>query len=273
MELNKEKYLSLKGSRKIVANALLEESERFLFLDIEEIAGELGTTPSTLSRIVRAIGFESFKDFRNWIAKKSGLIIPNGEQDIPKGNGLLQDELKGIEAIFSTDTIAKIDQAADLIVSKGNVIVAGFGIDVTDVLVDLLRKYFKWIDIGCRVAKNSKHDAIAAYHSFGEDSVLFLIDIEKPFKEALETLRIFKERGVSRISLTAMPLSRIGIMSSLVIPLRVERRYLIPAIAPFTAVIDLLVMKIANLRKKEAEGKMKYLERVRGDKELISLNV
>ena len=69
MELNKEKYLSLKGSRKIVANALLEESERFLFLDIEEIAGELGTTPSTLSRIVRAIGFERFKDLRNWIAK------------------------------------------------------------------------------------------------------------------------------------------------------------------------------------------------------------
>ena len=41
MELNKEKYLSLKGSRKIVANALLEESEKFLFLDIEEIAAEL----------------------------------------------------------------------------------------------------------------------------------------------------------------------------------------------------------------------------------------
>ena len=272
MELNKEKYLSLKGSRKMVANALLEESEKFLFLDIEEIAVELGTTPSTLSRIVRAIGFDSFKDFRNWVAKKSGLIIPSGARDNHKNEGLLQDELKGIEAIFSTDIIEKIDQAADLIAGKGAVIIAGFGIDVTDVLVDLLRNYFNWIDIRCRVAKNSKHDAVAAYHAFGEDMVLFLIDLEKPFKGALETLRIFKERGVPRVSLTAMPLSRIGIMSSLVIPLRVERRFLIPPLAPFTAVIDLLVMKIANLRTRETEGKMKLLEKIRNDKELISLN-
>lgn len=273
MELNKEKYLSLKGSRKIIANALLEESEKFLFLDIEEIAGELGTTPSTLSRIVRAIGFDSFKDFRTWVARKSGLIIPGGEQEAKKGDGLLLDELKGVEALFSTDIIEKIDQAADLIASKGTVIVAGFGIDVTDVLVDLLKNYFKWIDIRCRVAKNSKHDAIASYHSLGEDSVLFLIDLEKPFREALETLRIFKERGVPRISLTAMPLSRVGIMSSLVIPLRVERRFLIPPMAPFAAVIDSLVMRIANLRTEEAEGKMRLLEKIRNDKELISLNI
>jgi DNA-binding MurR/RpiR family transcriptional regulator len=273
MELNKEKYLSLKGSRRIVANALLEESEKFLFLDIEEIAGELGTTPSTLSRIVRAIGFDSFKDFRTWVAKKSGLIIPNGEQKFQKGEGLLQDELKGIESIFSTDTIGKIERAAELIAGKGSVIIAGFGIDVTDVLVDLLRRYFKWLDIRCRAALNSKHDAIAAYHLFGEDCVLFLIDIEKPFRESLETLDIFKKRGIDRISLTTIPLSRIGIMSSLVIPLRVERRFLIPPMAPFTAIIDLLVMKIANLRTKEADRKMKYLERIRSDKELISLNV
>lgn len=272
MELNKEKYLSLKGSRRIVADALLEESEKFLFLDIEEIAGELGTTPSTLSRIVRAIGFESFKDFRTWVAKKSGLIIPSGEEVTQKSDGLLQDELKGLEALSASDIIDKIDQAADLIASKGTVIIAGFGIDVTDVLVDLLRNYFKWIDISCRVAKNSKHDAIASYHSFGEDTVLFLIDLEKPFREALETLRIFKERGIPRISLTAMPLSRIGIMSSLVIPLRVERRFLIPPMAPFAAVIDMLVMKIANLRSKETEGKLKLFEKIRNDKELISLN-
>ena len=272
MELNKEKYLSLKGSRRIVANALLEESEKFLFLDIEEIAAELGTTPSTLSRIVRVIGFGSFKDFRNWVAKKSGLIVPSGGEDNPRDEALLQDELKGMETLFTTDIIGKIDRAADLIAGKGTVIVAGFGIDVTDVLVDLLRNYLKWIDVRCRVAKNSKHDAIAAYHAFEKDMVLFLIDLEKPFKEALETLRIFKERGVPRVSLTAMPLSRIGIMSSLVIPLRVERRFLIPPLAPFTAVIDLLVMKIANLRAGETEGKMKLLEKIRSDKELISLN-
>ena len=146
MELNKEKYLALKGSRKIVANALLEDSDKFLFLDIEEIAGELGTTPSTLSRIVRAIGFDSFKDFRSWLAKKSGLIFPAEGPVVQRDYGLLQDELKGVEAIFSTDVLEKIDQAADLIARQKSVIIAGFGIDVTDVLVDLLKYYLKWID-------------------------------------------------------------------------------------------------------------------------------
>ncbi|MCK4765333.1 MAG: MurR/RpiR family transcriptional regulator [Candidatus Aminicenantes bacterium] len=270
MELNKEKYLALKGSRKIVANALLEESEKFLFLDIEEIAAELGTTPSTLSRIVRAIGFDSFKGFRTWIARKSGLMIPAGEVEADVDDGLLYDELKGVEAIFSGDVIEKIDKAAHLIARKGAVIVAGFGLEITGILVDLLENYFRWIGIRCCAARNSKYDAIASYHTFGENCVLFLIDLDKPFREALETLRVFKDRGVPRVSLTAVPLSRIGMMSSLVIPLRVERRFCIPPTAPFAAVIDLLVMKVANLRSKEMKGKMKLLEKIRNDKELIS---
>jgi len=61
-------------------------------------------------------------------------------------------------------------------------------------------------------------------------------------------------------------------MPSPVIPLRVERRFLIPPPAPFNAVNDLVVTKIANLHEKETKGKMKLLENIRSDKELVSLN-
>lgn len=267
MELINEKFLSLVGKRRNIADALLKDSQRFLFMDIEKIAKELGTTPSTLSRVIRAIGFLSFKDFRSWIAKELGLIVEPDEFEISKDEVLLQDELKGMEANFSLSVLKRIEEAASIIAAKESIIIASFGI--SNVLSELFKMYLEFTNLKIEVTKNSFTEAVLAYHSFGKNTVLFLIDLFVPFKEGLNLLKSFKEKGVPRISLTALSFSQIGMLSSLVIPVKVKRRYLIPPMASAVSIIDLIALKITTLRKKETQAKFKIFKRAWKDKELF----
>jgi len=268
MELNKEKYLALKGSRKTLANALLKDSDRFLFLDIEEIASDLNTTPSTLSRIVRAIGFENFKEFRTWIATKSGLILPDTDQEERKDDSLLKDELKGIEALSCPEVMNKIDEAAQIIAAKGKVIVAGFGPATAGILGELLKSHLESLGIRCMTSVNSKHDCISAAHALGENFLLLYVDFVGFSKEAIETLEIFKERQIPRIAFTCEPMSQAGILSSLVVSCKIEKHYHFPPMAPFIAAMDLLAEKISQIKTNEAALKKQLQKSILEDKDL-----
>ena len=105
MTLDKEKLLALKGNRRVIIDTLLKNAQKHIFLDIEEIARELKTTPSTLSRTVRAVGFNNFKDFRTWIARKSGFFLETDELAVSSDERILEDELSGVKAIFSNEII------------------------------------------------------------------------------------------------------------------------------------------------------------------------
>lgn len=268
MSLDKEKLLSLKGNRRVIIDTLLNNAQKHLFLDIEEIARELKTTPSTLSRIIRAIGFKSFKDFRTWIAKKAGFIFVTDEPVLKPDEKLLEDELEGVKALFAKDIIEILDKVTSLIDEKQSVIITGFG--PFAILGEILKANLSMADIECEFIKNSKHETITAYHTLGKDTLLFLIDILQPYKEAIEILSIFKKRKIPRITLTSIPYSQLDMLSTLTIPIRVEKKHLIFPLAPAVAIIDLLSLKVIGLRKKKTQNKIKNLTDMMNDKELIS---
>ena len=267
MALDNTKYLALKDNRKIIADALLRDIKKFLFMDIEEIAKELESTPSTISRIVRSIGFFGFRDFRSWAAKKLGFVIEVEELEISKDEKLLEDEFKGIKANFSSAVLEKIDEAARLIASKDSIIVASFGIGY--ILMELFAGYLELTNINVKTAKNSFFEALIAFNLLGKNTVLFFIDLFLPVREGLKILQSFKDKGVERISLTAVPFSKIEMLSSLVIPVRVDRKYIIPPLAPAVSMIDLLAMKIIAMKKDEAQQKIKIIEKSWRDKEIF----
>ena len=268
MEIDNEKLLSLKGNRRILINTLLQDARKFLFMDIEEIARELNTTPSTLSRIIKAIGFKRFKDFRSWIATKSGFVSKTEKLILREEEKLLEDELQGVESLFSKDILEIIDQAASLIAEKGFLIIACFG--PLSSLGEILNTHMKMADIICEVIKNSKHDAIIASHLLGKEPLLLLIDILHPYKEAIELLTIFRNRKIPRITLTAIPYSRIGILSDTVIPIRVDQKHPVFPLAPVVAIIDLLGMKVIRACKTMNHHKKQEINKLLNDSDLIS---
>lgn len=267
MSFNKSIYLALKGNRKIIAETLLRDIKKYLFMDIEEIAENLNTTPATLSRIVRNIGFSGFRDFRSWAGKKLGFIIETKELAVKKDEKLLEDELNGLKANFSPAVLNKIDEAARLITSKDSIIVASFGI--AHVLMELFIGYLELTTLKVKTAKNSFTEALIALNDLGKSTTLFFIDLFLPFKEGLRILESFKEKAIERISLTAVPFSKIEMLSSLVIPVRVDRKYIIPPIAPAVSIIDLLAMKIMATKMDESQKKIKFIEKSWQDKEIF----
>src|SRR6202011_242575 len=57
----------LSGKRQDVIRPVLENPREFVLLNVRDMARRLSTAPTTIVRVIRALGFESYKDFQHYL--------------------------------------------------------------------------------------------------------------------------------------------------------------------------------------------------------------
>ncbi|WGW12329.1 MurR/RpiR family transcriptional regulator [Saxibacter everestensis] len=221
-----------------IGEFLLTQPEAVLRMTIMELAVASGSSPATVTRFCRQVGYEGYSDFRVAIAADAGRSAARESwaQDIGADFGpddaapevlrnLLNSHLKTLQ-----DTAAQLDLAAMTEVAKAaasarHIDIYGIGgssLVGSELQARLYRigiNAFHWDEV---------HGGLTSAAMLDEGCLAFAISNTGRTKQTIEMLQEAKSAGATTVVLTNHPSSPLAIEADYAITTAVSERYLPP---------------------------------------------
>lgn len=247
------------GALQRVAEQVLADPAAAARATIVELAERSGTSPATVTRFCRALGFDGYADLRLGIAAETGRVRAAGwtvdiGRQIQPGDPLQRvlDQLIAADtrAMHETATqldLAEVARAADAIAAADRVNIfgaSGSGLVGTEMQVSLHR-------IGVAAwAWNDVHEGLAGAALLRPGDVALGISHTGQTRETIETLAEADSRGATTVALTGFPRSPLAELADIVLVTSSQATSFRPdalsARHPQLVVLDLLYIAVAQ---------------------------
>ena len=126
---------SLTKTQKMIARYILDHSADACFMTSTEIAMKLNVSESSVIRFSRSLGFGGFMDFQKLLRKEyqdkvlsisSSITVPAQrvakraklERNSDYINRHFKNAIQNLETLFTTNTLAAFEEAADIIIAS-----------------------------------------------------------------------------------------------------------------------------------------------------------
>src|SRR5215469_11237371 len=140
-----ERINRLSKKRRELIRPVQEHPRDYVLLPIRDLAAKLGTDPATVLRIVRGLGFASYKSFKIYlhelsIASATSLEGMRSNADdssiLSHGHKALEQDLRNLHALRNTLDLNRVAQLAERIHRARRILILGGDLAVS--LVDFL---------------------------------------------------------------------------------------------------------------------------------------
>ncbi|WP_431023680.1 MurR/RpiR family transcriptional regulator [Halomonas sp. H5] len=204
-------YAELSPQLKLAANYVLEQPMEIAFQSIRKSATAAEVTPSTLMRLAKRLGFDSYEQFREIFqsAVQSGPIELSGRASSLKALANTDDQVfldvgdtafDNIGRLFTTDTQAKVREAAERMLAAGKVAVVGFR--------DTFACAYHFAYVGriampnIQLIRGQEGGLLTELAPFGEGDLVVAIGFDPYCAETVRALEITRANGVDAIVIT-----------------------------------------------------------------------
>lgn len=255
----------LSGAMRRVAEHLLTDLPAGARATIVELAERSGTSPATVTRFCRALGFDGYSALRLQIAMETGRAAAAG-WDVGIGREVAPDD--SIDAVSSVvtsadvraiqDTVAKLDLAdvervAAALAAAHRIDIYGIGNSAT-VASELHLRLHR---IGlCSWAWAEVHDGLASAAQLGTGDVALAISHSGRTTETVQMLREAAVHGATTVALTNFPRSPLAKLADVVLTTAVYETTFRPgsiaARHSQLTVIDLVYIAVAQRTHQQA---------------------
>lgn len=248
------------GALRRVAEHVLTDPAGAARATIVELAERSGTSPATITRFCRAVGFEGYGDLRLAIAGETGRAARSAGWAVDIGRAIEpSDPLERVlRQIMAADTqamrdtaamtdIASVERAADAIASASRVDIYGasgsalVGAEMQFSLHRIGVAAWSWPDV---------HNGLASAALLGEDDVALGISHSGQTRETVEMIAEAGSRGATTIALTSFPRSPLADVADIVLLTATQATTFRPdalsARHPQLVVLDLLYIAVAQ---------------------------
>ncbi len=263
------------AAKKAIIKFILKDPENIIKHNVRSLAKETYTSPSTIVRFCKNLGFEGFSDFKNALIYDVARINQN--------KGLFQREHKNennIDKIIETVTLknimalqnsAKLQdnknllQAVEMIEKAKNVCIFAMGSSYL-VAKDLVQKFMR-IGMMFHVFEDS-HLQLQMAKNMTDEDVALAISYSANTIEVVESVKQAKLNGSKVILISAFEQSELSLMSDLVLPVAMtEERYRIGAMSSRISqlnVVDILYNIYVDKNYEELLGNISntYIKKV-----------
>lgn len=217
---NKE---ALSMAERIVLDYLIENKTQIKDFSVEKIAEAAYTSPASVVRMCKKLGYKGFKDF------KIDFILANSKVEIPETSEytdviLIKDQNSGRKAIENNiraleETINLYDEktytkAAQLIMSARKILIFGKGSSYL-VCKDLEMK-LRRINKFC-IAQGESHDQLVDASFINQKDVVIFVSNSGKTKEIVSSALLAKENKTPIISITRIGSSILADISDVVL--------------------------------------------------------
>ncbi|GKW49128.1 MurR/RpiR family transcriptional regulator [Halomonas sp. NCCP-2165] len=204
-------YAELSPQLKLAANYVLEQPMEIAFQSIRKSATAAEVTPSTLMRLAKRLGFDSYEQFREIFqsAVQSGPIELSGRASSLKALANTDDQVfldvgdtafDNIGRLFTADTQAKVREAAERMLAAGKVAVVGFR--------DTFACAYHFAYVGriampnIQLIRGQEGGLLTELAPFGEGDLVVAIGFDPYCAETVRALEIARANGVEAIVIT-----------------------------------------------------------------------
>jgi DNA-binding MurR/RpiR family transcriptional regulator len=228
----------MSGTMAKLATLLLEEPLAPLEMSITELAARAGTSPATVTRFCRLIGYAGYVPFRVGVAADAGRLRADetwrvdigkafGPEDSPQEvlRTLLQSHLVALQATSESVVLADVVRVARAIATRSRVDIYGIGGSAL-MATEAEARFYR---IGITVhAWREVHDGLTSAALLDADSVAIAISNTGRTVETIEMLAQAKSSGALTVALTSNPESRLAAAADIHICTKAPDEYLRP---------------------------------------------
>jgi len=210
-------------AERVVLDYLIENKSVLNDFSVEKIAKAAYTSPASVVRMCKKLGYNGFKDF------KIDFILANAKVDIPEDKEyhdvVLNKELSTSQAVIENnirvleDTMklvdeAKVEEAANIIMKARKILIFGKGSSYL-VCNDLQMK-LRRINKFC-IAQGESHDQLVDASFINHRDVIIFISHSGKTKEIISSALLARENSAKIISITKLGSSTLADLSDIVL--------------------------------------------------------
>lgn len=188
---------------------VIENPGSFLFLSIRALAERLETDTATTLRVVRAMGFAGYPEFRRYLHEvtianatslQSMLSSPSKDSDIPSHvrDSLVQDQ-KNLAGLRSSLDVEQLGRLAKRIWSARRIVLVGG--DLAASVVSYLEYHLTMLGLPV-FATTSAGRTVVVLRAADKNDVVIAISFHRGLRQTVEGLKQAKSKGAFCVGIT-----------------------------------------------------------------------
>lgn len=220
MVKNKEE---LSVAERAVLDYLIENRDNLKDFGVEKIAEAAYTSPASVVRMCKKLGYQGFKDFKiDFILANAKVEIPDTKeyQDViltktyENGRAAIENNIRILEETLKIFSLETVEKAAQTIMHARKILIFGKGSSYL-VCKDLemkLRRINKFA-----IAQGESHDQLVDATFLNNKDVVIFVSNSGKTKEIVSSALLAKENGATIISITKLGTSVLADISDIVL--------------------------------------------------------
>jgi DNA-binding MurR/RpiR family transcriptional regulator len=222
--LNMLKYKEeLSMAERVVLDYLIENKETLKDFSVEKIAEAAYTSPASVVRMCKKLGYRGFKDFKiDFILANAKVEIPENKEyvdvilakDANCGRSAIENNIRVLEDTLKLFNQEALNQAAEIIMTARKILIFGKGSSYL-VCKDLEMK-LRRINKFC-IAQGESHEQLVDASFLNQKDVIIFISNSGKTKEIISAAMVAKENKSKIISITKLGSSILTDMSDVVL--------------------------------------------------------
>jgi len=213
----------LSMAERVVLDYLIENKATIKDFSVEKIAEAAYTSPASVVRMCKKLGYKGFKDFKiDFILANAKIDIPDNKeyQDVVLGKesqsgiAVIENNLRVLEDTLKLYDEDKVQQAADIIMNARKILIFGKGSSYL-VCKDLEMK-LRRINKFC-IAQGESHDQLVDASFINNKDVVIFVSNSGKTKEIISAALLAKENKANVISITKLGSSMLADLSDIVL--------------------------------------------------------
>jgi DNA-binding MurR/RpiR family transcriptional regulator len=253
----------LSGKRQDIIRPVLESPREFVLLNVRDMADRLATAPTTIIRIVQALGFASYKDFQHYLHDLSVTSATILDSMQAAGNTaqppkFLKDSKKQIkqnlEFVMDHVDLQQVLKTAARIHEATRILLLGG--DMASSLVSYMEYHLTIAGLPV-VAAVAPGRATHLARSAAKDDIVIGVSFRRGLRMTIEGIERARKNGAYCVGITDSMLSPLARFSHelFIVPIN-SLSFAASYVAPF-ALIDLITAGVGSLRRKQVVDRLR----------------
>lgn len=213
----------LSTAERAVLEYLIENKDNLKDFGVEKIAEAAYTSPASVVRMCKKLGYNGFKDFKiDFILANAKVEIPESKeyQDViltkayENGKSAIENNIRVLDETLKIFNVEVVEEAARVIMNARKILIFGKGSSYL-VCKDLemkLRRINKFA-----IAQDESHDQLVDASFLNNKDVIIFISNSGKTKEIVSSALLAKENKATVISITKLGSSMLADLSDIVL--------------------------------------------------------
>lgn len=273
-----EKYRDLSKGQKRVAEYVLDNYDKAVFLTAARLGEVVGVSESTVVRFATQLGYKGYPEFqkaleelvRNRLNSIQRMKVTYGR--ISQSQILetvLQSDIEKIKQTLNGIDHLAFNQAIDTILNARKIYV--LGIRSCAPLAAFMSFYLNLLcDNVIAVNTNSSSEIFEQLIRIGEEDVIIGISFPRYSQRTLKALEFARKRKAKIITLTDSVHSPINIYSSCNLIARSDMASIVDSLVAPLSVVNALIVALCMKKQEEVIGTLETLEQIWGEYQVYS---